>query len=359
MKTEELAKVLLDEAPEQWPVQVRAFALPDAAMPDTTRARIRTLIRDAVRDEEEEVTADESSANAEEAGTGSPAWRWLAAAVLPVALAAGVGYYMWTGQTQVPSDYQLEVAHVSGEVARLESDGNRVPLAADETILEGQRLVLGADGVLGMKNEVAVFWLGGEGDFEVRKLRKDPDPDIEVFVHFGNISIRSDYAGDKSVVFSTRSLDTTMTGTQARFTVDEEYEVLEVLEGSFDVRLRQSPDTVRTVGAGEVFTYQVDAGGGELPENREMLDIEIEDLELLMDQLEAIQKGQDPALAERRSFDTEEEIREHFGALQEVTLGDGRVYRGYVKVNGDQISIYTTFNVIEVSRSMVASIKDL
>ncbi len=215
--------------------------------------------------------------------------------------------------------------------------------------------MLGADGVVAIKNEAAVFWLGGEGDFEMRRLRKDPSPDIEVFVHFGNISIRSDYAGDKSVVFSTGALNATMTGTQARFTVDSEYQVLEVMEGSFDVRIAQAP-TVHPVKAGEVFTFQTN--GGIPPETRPLLNVEKEDLQSLLNRLEAVQKGQ-AVKEERRQFDTEDEIRAHFGALQEVTLSDGRVYRGYVKVVNDQVSIYTTFNVIEVNRAMVASIKDL
>lgn len=359
MKTEELAKIMLDEAPDVWPVGVRAFALPREGMPDTTRARIRNLIREAVIEAETnaEAPAEDADQSTSISTKTTPAWRWLAAAVLPVALGLGGVYYWYTTQTGGPAgDYGMTVSHVSGEVARLKA-GERTPVAAEERIMEGERLVLGPDGVLSMKNEAALFWLGGEGDFEVRRMRKAPDPDIEVFVHFGNISIRSDYTADKSIVWSTGSLDARATGTQARLTVDDEYQTLEVLEGSFDVRV-EGADSPRKVAAGQVFTYQVGESADAIPPNRELLDVEKEDLQLLLDKMEAVQKGQ-PIKEERTRFDTEEEIKQHFGSLQEVTLGDGRVYRGYVKVNGDQVSIYTTFSVIEVNRALVQSITDL
>ena len=339
-----IARRLLDDAPEQWPQPLQGLRLRESIPPEI-RADFSRQIREA---QEEERRAFRRKLR----------YVLPAAAALPLALAVG---YMFLSMRAFP----MRSEFVSGTAA-LERAGIRAPLKKTDAIAEGDRLTVAADGEVALAYGAAArFQIKGPAEIEFRRLAAR-SPEVTMFVSKGTVFLDSDYNKEKKIVWQTSRLICLPRGTSARLTLDDAYQTLEVLSGSYLVRSAPGNEE-RTVAAGEALTLETNRSDFK-PLIRKLIDIELEELQKTKSRLDLLrgggvipEKSAGPATVgpPGGKFDTVEKIKNHYGSLQKVELQDGRYWIGHITKRGEKITMHTVYGIIELDGESVKEIVEV
>ena len=187
--------------------------------------------------------------------------------------------------------------------------------------------------------------------------------EVDFFLEYGTIWVRSYAAKREAMVWRTANFVYRMRGTVARLEVEAGGEKLTVLEGEFSVSDAKtgSREEGVSVKTGESLTLRA---GKPLNRSKARLASEGERVELLATAKDmdapAAGRGKPPEAKPGRGkypvLATEEAIREHYGAVQEILLRDGRLLVGYLIVDAKGTRIHTTKGVLRVRRGEIENV---
>jgi hypothetical protein len=204
-----------------------------------------------------------------------------------------------------------------------------------------------------------LFRLNGPGKVKFTRIGLD-SPDIEIAIEEGSISI---YSGEsermipKKVVWKTKNATYTLNGTIARLKTNGETEILEVLEGYFQLSNSFSEKAIEIKAGQEAFV-------NILSINIEPLKSETKEiLAELSHYFKELHKENLPSPRykifpdkEIKVFNSEKELKEHYGSIQEIRLRDGSIIKGHLTIESEEIMVQTLTGVRQIEKSEIDSV---
>ena len=358
MDHEELTRRLLEEPPENWPEGMKIMRLPLKRVPEGARGRITDAIHQAVQ--EEATTSPPKPISI----VAKPANRFrvqlIAAAVAAAVIVPGFFWLMRPSPT-----FTLDVVRAERTERRPEDSGAKASmLKTGDKITPGDLLLVAAGGEAAFKDGDTLHHIQGPATVVFRRTPNSDRPDFDFFIKYGTIAVRSParsarpgHARGKHIAWSAPGIRCVMIGTVARFSADEKFQTLEVLEGAFEVRAADST-AARQVSAGMALYLEAQPSKAPLPEPKKLSSIELEDLDILNKKLQSLHSG-NTAPASAPVLNSAEAIRSHYGSLQIVVLIDNRSYTGHITKREPRLTIHTTYGLIELELNMIKEIKEI
>jgi len=341
MNKKELSKLLLNSPREYWPGVWKSISLPMMEMPENVRSNIQSLINETV--ESNKIIKRKRMQSV-----------WFAAAILPIAVILGVVLKYYSSD---PHDFIFQVSHKSGNIELITENQNN-PVKISNKIKSGNTIHINGKGKLFFRaGDNIIFQISGPARIKVKTRNIKNILNMNFYIYYGSIALRSKKSHAKSpikmnVIWETKRLIYRMKGTVARLSVDRDTEAIKVYKGAFTVRNRQSDKSVSVAG-GQVLNSR-----NNRIDIKKLTDKDIKDLELLVQSIAVIEKGE-KLLEPLKKFKTHEDIFAYYGFLHSVTLKDGRVFTGYAAKRGNEYKVHTLYGIITIQNKYINSINDL